>query len=162
MGPRGRRGRFLLEILAGSAALVVVGLLTLVITQLGARSPGPGWVHASSVEELKRDGVVYVPLARAYVVAADGSSILAPYARSPHLGQPIRFCESSGWFEDPIHGSKFDRLGRYAVGPAPRGLARFEVRVVGEEVWVNPTDILTGPPRGEPTEPPSGPFCMFD
>ena len=33
----------------------------------------------------------------------------------------LTYCRSSGWFEDPAHGTKVDRLGHYEFGHAPRG-----------------------------------------
>jgi cytochrome b6-f complex iron-sulfur subunit len=159
MNARAERRRPLLTGIAVVTAIAaVVGTFGLVVTQVGLRSPGPGWVHAASVDDLQRVPVVHVPLARAFVVV-DGSSPIALYARSPHQGKPISYCESSGWFEDRAHGSRFDRLGRYVLGPAPRGLDRLDVEIVGGEVWVNTTHLMLGPPRGEPTDPPFGPFC---
>ena len=158
MTPRWR-GRLLIGIVVVGVALGVVGF-AIVVTP-GATSPGPEWVHAGSVAELERDRVVYVAQARAFIVD-DGSSPLALYAVSPHNGKPITYCESSGSFEDRAHGSSFDRLGRYLLGPAPRGLDRFETRVVDGDIWIDPTTLLIGPPRGEPTAPPAGVFCPTD
>jgi nitrite reductase/ring-hydroxylating ferredoxin subunit len=157
---RGRRGRLSIWVVVAGVALGVIGF-ALVVTQLGSKSPGPGWVHATSVAELQRGRVVFVPQARAFVVAGALSPI-ALYAVSPHNGKPITHCDSSGWFEDRAHGSRFDGLGRYVLGPAPRGLDRFEVRVVDGEIWIDATTFLIGPPRGAPIEPPSGPFCATE
>ena len=151
----GWRRRLLLLVVVGGVALGVVSFA--LVVQGGPTSPGSGWVHAGSVAELEHDAVVYVAQARAFVV--DASAPLALYARSPHKGKPITHCESSGWFVDRSHGSMFDRLGRYVLGPAPRGLDRFEVQVVDGEIWIDSTTLLIGPPRGEPTEERSGPFC---
>ena len=149
----------MIGVVVGGVALGVVGF-ALILMRPGLTSPGPQWVHAGSVAELERDQVVYVEQAHAFVV--DGESPLALYAISPHNGKPITHCQSSGWFEDRAHGSRFDRLGRYVLGPAPRGLDRFEVRVVDGEIWIDPTTLLIGPPRGVPTKPPSGVFCPTD
>jgi len=75
------------------------------------------------------------------------------------MGEPVEYCPSSDWFEDPAHGSKFDRLGRYELGPAPRGLARMRTVVLDGVVWVNPSEVTLGPPRGEHAARPAGPFC---
>jgi hypothetical protein len=157
----GVRRRLLAAVVVGSVALAAAGAIALVVTEVRPTSPGPEWVHAASVDELRRDGIVYVPLAQAYVVA-DDSLPIALYARSTHDRNPITYCDSSGWFEDRAHGSRFDRLGRYVLGPAPRGLDRFEVEIVDGQIWVDPSNVFIGPPCGEPTEPPSGPFCPTD
>jgi Rieske Fe-S protein len=96
---------------------------------------------------------------RAYVVADPPRTPIALQARSPHLGEPVVYCQSSMWFEEPAHGAKFDRLGRYVLGPAPRGLDRLATIVQDGVVWVNPNEITLGPARGEHDSRPGGPFC---
>ena len=102
-----------------------------------------------------------LPDVPAYVVADPPQTPLALLALSPHLGERVNYCLSSTWFEDPVHGDKFDRLGNYMVGPAPRGLDRLATLVQDGVVWVNPNEITLGPPRGSQVafEPPAGPFC---
>jgi hypothetical protein len=102
---------------------------------------------------------VYVAELDAYVVADPPQSPIALLARSPQMGEPVEYCPSSDWFEDPAHGSKFDRLGRYELGPAPRGLDRMASIVADGVVWVDPTEITLGPPREEKAAAPAGPFC---
>ncbi len=123
-------------------------------------SPGAGWVRVGPVEDVRAEGVVSLPDVPAYVVIDPPRTPVTLLARSPHLGERIVFCPSSMWFEDHAHGAKFDRLGNYILGPAPRGLDRLETLVRDGVVWVNPNDVSPGPPlgsRGVPT--PAGPFC---
>jgi hypothetical protein len=63
------------------------------------------------------------------------------------------------WFEDQAHGAKFDRLGRYVLGPAPRGLDRLATLVLDGVVWVNPNEVTLGPLRGSHDVKPAGAFC---
>lgn len=144
-----------------AVAVVALAATTMLLAKLfnESSSPGPSWVRAGSVSEVQRRQVVYVPEARAFVVAASSTSPLALYARSPHLGERVRYCASSGWFEDRAHGAMFDGLGRYILGPAPRGLDRFEVRVIDGDVWVDTANLMLGPPRGSGDPHPSGPLC---
>ena len=124
--------------------------------------PGPGWIRVGSVEQLRADRITFVDSVPAYLVAtADG--MIGLYARSPQLGERVTYCPSSGWFEDSMHGSMFDAVGDYVVGPAPRGLDRLEVRTIGDDVWLNPMDHLLGSPRGTHSahaSPQAGPFCL--
>ena len=123
-------------------------------------SPGPGWVRVGSVQNVRAKGVVLLPEIPAYLVANPPRTPIAFLALSTHLGERIVYCQSSMWFEDPAHGTKFDRLGNYAAGPAPRGLDRVATLVLDGEVWVNPNEITAGAPRGaHPLKPPTGPFC---
>jgi hypothetical protein len=123
-------------------------------------SPGAGWVRVGSVQIVRAKGVVLLPEIPAYLVANPPRTPIAFLALSTHLGERIVYCQSSMWFEDPTHGTKFDRLGNYAAGPAPRGLDRVATLVLDGEVWVNPNEITAGAPRGaHPLNPPTGPFC---
>jgi hypothetical protein len=122
-------------------------------------SPGPGWVRVGTLEQIRTKQVVYVAELHAYVVADPPQSPIALLARSPQMGEPVEYCPSSDWFEDPAHGSKFDRFGRYELGPAPRGLDRMASIVLDGVVWVDPTGITLGSPREEKAAAPAGPFC---
>ena len=55
--------------------------------------------------------------------------IMPLYQRCVHLGCRVPFCASSQWFECPCHGSKYNFAGEYQLGPAPRGMDRFAVKV---------------------------------
>jgi cytochrome b6-f complex iron-sulfur subunit len=93
-------------------------------------------------------------------VTADG--IMPLYQRCVHLGCRVPFCNSSKWFECPCHGSKYNDAGEYQLGPAPRGMDRFKMTVTGDNVVVDTSTVVLGPPRGTDTisEPPQGPFCV--
>ena len=109
-------------------------------------------VDAGKIEDLKNqiiqaDGSVipaFIPEARAYVLPfsestagdsqfTDGSTIadglVAVYQRCVHLGCRVPWCNSSQGFECPCHGSKYNMVGEYYAGPAPRNLDRFVVNV---------------------------------
>jgi len=82
-------------------------------------------------------------------------------ARCTHLGCHVPFCDSSGWFECPCHGSRFDGVGEQRRGPAPRGLDHHPVSVEGGQVVVDTRVVLRGPPPGTDTthRPAAGPHC---
>lgn len=117
-----------------------------------------GWVRVGSTSELAERRVTFIREIPAYVVDRRSGPI-ALLARSPQNGEPVRYCSSSGWFEDHRHGSMFDGLGRYVLGPAPRGLGRFEIHVIDNEVWIDTTELFIGQDRGERSLTPAGPFC---
>lgn len=122
-------------------------------------SPGDGWVRVGSIQDVRSRGVVPVPEVPAYVVVDPPRIPIALLALSTHLGERVVYCRSSGWFEDPSHGTKFDRLGNYELGPAPRGLDRLATLVQDGILWVNPNEVTPGPPRGSHASKPAGPFC---
>lgn len=90
------------------------------------------------------------------------SGFMAMYRKCVHLGCSVPFCASSKWFECPCHGSKYSINGEYRSGPAPRGLDRFRVDIVGGQVIVDTSTIITGPPRGTTTSQPQpeGELCV--
>jgi hypothetical protein len=144
-----------------TAGVVALCVGAAVISVVLDSDPPVGWVRAGSVREVADQRVTFIPEIPAYVVDR-GERPIALFARSPQNGEPVRFCSSSGWFEDLLHGSMFDGLGRYVLGPAPRGLDRFEVHLVDNEVWIDSTNIYVGPPRGNRQLTPAGPFCRSE
>lgn len=149
-------------LLVAVAAVFALGVTTALIVQVfrESDSPGQSWVRAGSVSDIQRQGVLFVPEARAYVLTPTSTGPLALFARSPHLGERVSYCASSGWFEERAHGAMFDGLGRYVLGPAPRGLDRFQAQVIDGDVWIDTANLMLGPPRGTKYDDRSGPFCM--
>jgi cytochrome b6-f complex iron-sulfur subunit len=90
------------------------------------------------------------------------SGLMALYQKCAHLGCRVPFCDQSQWFECPCHGSKYNYAGEWQLGPAPTGLHRFSVTVSGQEVKVDTSKVILGPPRGTNTihQAPEGPFCV--
>ena len=87
--------------------------------------------------------------------------VTALYQKCVHLGCKVPWCGTSQWFECPCHGSKYNRVGEYKAGPAPRGLDRFAVSVEGGTVVVDTGALSLGPPNGTNTtgQEAEGPFC---
>ncbi|HLE39648.1 MAG TPA: Rieske 2Fe-2S domain-containing protein [Acidimicrobiia bacterium] len=105
---------------------------------------------------------VYVRSAQAYLTKIDGA-VVALWQKCPHLGCRVPWCESSGQFECPCHGSAFNRAGEYRSGPSPRGMDRFAVTVSDDGIVEVDTGAVTkGVPAGTPEsidEPPTGESC---
>jgi hypothetical protein len=153
------RRSIVVSLVVGAALGASLTGLAILLFSSSDGSPGPGWVRVGTLDQIWTKQVVYVAELHAYVVTDPPQSPIALLARSPQMGEPVEFCPSSGWFEDPAHGSKFDRLGRYELGPAPRGLERMASIVADGVLRVAPTEITLGPPRGEKAAAPAGPFC---
>ena len=99
------------------------------------------------------------PSSRAKSVAAGG--LMALYQRCVHLGCRVPWCATSQGFECPCHGSKYDGIGEYFGGPAPRNLDRFMVEVINARFIIHTGDILQTPRA--PTRSvayPQGPSCI--
>ncbi len=119
-------------------------------------------------------GYAYVPDGRFYLVPYDGNGTntiykgvteggyMALYQRCVHLGCRVPWCASSQWWECPCHGSKYNQAGEYKEGPAPRGLDRFPITLQGDQVVVDTSKLVTGPPRGTNTtgQELEGPHCI--
>ncbi len=118
---------------------------------------------------------VFIPEARAYIVpapatisaqfegrAVDGGGVMALYQRCVHLGCRVPWCQPSQGFECPCHGSKYNGVGEYFAGPAPRNLDRFVVEVTATGDLIVKTGTIIETPRAvdKSVEYPKGPSCI--
>jgi len=112
-------------------------------------------------ESFPENTATYVPEGRLYVVNAKGD-LLALSQRCPHLGCQVPYCDTSGRFECPCHGSIFDIGGEYIEGPSPRGMDRYPITAKGGTLVVDTGALEAGPDRGAKQyyEPPQGPSCV--
>ncbi len=126
----------------------------------GASTTGP--LELGNPADFAPGTATHIRAGRLWVSNADGH-FFALSQRCPHLGCGVPFCESSGRFECPCHGSVFDIAGEWIAGPAPRGMDRYELSVGDNGNLV--ADLSTrvdGPGHGANTflTPPSGPSCQ--
>lgn len=137
-------------LLAAIAATTAVGLIFALPTN--PARPVEGWVKLGSLEELRVGQPVSVREDGIYLVRLESGGVLALLRRSPHLGCTIVwrpdmvFAGQKGWFRDPCSGSNFTLTGERVTGPAPRGMDRYAVSVRGDQVFVDITTALCGPP----------------
>jgi cytochrome b6-f complex iron-sulfur subunit len=118
---------------------------------------------------------VFIPEARAYIVPApsalsaqyeganvDAEGLMALYQRCVHLGCRVPWCQPSQGFECPCHGSKYNGIGEYFDGPAPRNLDRFEIEVnLAGDLIVKTGSIYQSPRAPESSvKYPQGPSCI--
>jgi cytochrome b6-f complex iron-sulfur subunit len=117
---------------------------------------------------------VFIPEARAYLVPApdslseqfEGASVasdglMALYMRCVHLGCRVPWCAPSQGFECPCHGSRYNAIGEYFGGPAPRNLDRFVVENRGGNFVIRTGSIIETPRAPElSTQYPQGPSCI--
>jgi hypothetical protein len=107
---------------------------------------------------LRAQDVIYRQDLRLFVVWAAPRPVALRDDGQHVPGDRVLFCESAGWFVGP-HGEQFDRLGRYADGPASSDLDRVALRVRDGLVQVRPEQIIRTPSRSGPSHQPDGPFC---
>lgn len=150
---------------AGGAALgVIAGWTAWDLLQPLPTSGFGGLVRAIGPDSVPDAGVVEVPAARSYLTRVNGE-VVAIFEKCTHLGCRVPYCESSGQFECPCHGSVFNRAGDYVAGPAPRGMDMFPTEV-GEDglLYINTGEKIDGPEPGSfrIDEPPTGPSCATE
>jgi cytochrome b6-f complex iron-sulfur subunit len=139
-------------------------------------------VDAGPVSDLQRMLVapngsivpVFVPEARAYVVPAPttlsdqfagapvaAANLMALFQRCVHLGCRVPWCATAVGFECPCHGSKYNSIGEYFAGPAPRNLDRFVVEVVNNRFIIKTGSIIeTSRAATLSVAYPQGPSCI--
>lgn len=117
---------------------------------------------------------LFVPEARAYVVPAPSeeseqfagkdvqvANLMALFQRCVHLGCRVPWCGPSQGFECPCHGSKYNSIGQYFAGPAPRNLDRFVVENRNNRFIIRTGQILQTPRAPSLTvNYPQGPSCI--
>ena len=117
---------------------------------------------------------VFIPEARAYLVPApdelseqfEGQNVatdglMALYMRCVHLGCRVPWCAPSQGFECPCHGSRYNAVGEYFGGPAPRNLDRFVVENRGGNLVIRTGSIIETPRAPELSiQYPQGPSCI--
>ncbi len=123
-----------------------------------------GVVDAGSVADYMQEGTVRYFLNGRFYVTQHQGGLRALYQKCPHLGCRVPFCDRSGQFECPCHGSIYNVIGEYLAGPAPRGMDRFPVAIKGDRVLVDTSSVVTGPDKGVLTGPqqPTGPSCVSE
>ena len=125
-----------------------------------AASGAGGKLHIGAAADYKDGTATFVREGRLWLVQAQGT-FLALSQKCPHLGCRVPYCESSGRFECPCHGSVYDIGGEWIQGPSPRGMDRFPLSLDGEVLVVDTTKRIDGPDHGAKTflKPPLGPAC---
>jgi cytochrome b6-f complex iron-sulfur subunit len=117
---------------------------------------------------------LFIPEAKAYLVPApptlsaefEGKSVeagglMALFQRCVHLGCRVPWCATSQGFECPCHGSKYNAIGEYFGGPAPRNLDRFVVELVDDRFIIKTGTIIQTPRAPALSlEYPQGPSCI--
>jgi cytochrome b6-f complex iron-sulfur subunit len=90
------------------------------------------------------------------------AGLVVLYQRCTHLGCRVPWCASSQWFECPCHDAKFDRVGEYRQGPAPRGMDLFAASIERGRLVIDTSSIFPGVAVGTNTthQATSGPFCV--
>jgi len=118
---------------------------------------GRFYINSYPVDAVPKAKKVY----SAGIVEGMQSGVVALYQKCVHLGCRVPWCKSSQWFECPCHGSKYNRVGEKKGGPAPRGLDRFAVSVVGGQIIVDTKQVVLGPVIGTDTtgQDQEGPHC---
>jgi len=145
----------------GAALVVEAGWTSYDILNPQSSGAFGGVVAAGPASEYREGTVKYFQDGRFYVTASS-NELVALYQKCPHLGCRVPFCDSSGRFECPCHGSKYNLRGEYIEGPAPHGMDRFPLRIHGGQVFVDTATPVTGPARGVSTvsNVPKGPSCV--
>ncbi len=119
-----------------------------------------GKITVGSAGGFQQGTATYFGQGRFWVVNANGH-LFALSQKCPHLGCRVPFCDSSGRFECPCHGSVFDIGGEWIKGPSPRGMDQFEISLDGDNVVVDSSKRITGADHGAKAfySDPKGPPC---
>lgn len=181
------RRQFLNRAMAGTffSVLGVFGLASLGFLWPRVKGGFGADIDAGDVDEIRTavfnsDGTItplFWPEAKAWIVPIDDSQktgsqfdenqtanggLMAIWQKCVHLGCRVPWCETSQGFECPCHGSKYNLLGEYESGPAPRNLDRFVVEVSENNRLIVKTSqvIPTERAQAKNASYPLGPSCI--
>ena len=128
-----------------------------------ASSAAGGTINLGSASNYAAESATYISEGRLFV-ANTGTELYALSQKCPHLGCRVPFCDSSGRFECPCHGSKYDLGGEWIEGPAPRGMDRFLLTVdtATGTLVADTSKVISGPSHGANRylKPAKGPSCI--
>lgn len=112
-------------------------------------------------EGFAEGSATYVAAGHLWMTRSHGE-LFALTQTCPHLGCRLPYCEGSGRFECPCHGSQFNLAGEWISGPSPRGIDRFATRIEEGRVVVDTRTVIPGPPLGaaEHAREALGPACV--
>lgn len=146
--------------LGGAMLAVAAGWTTFEALRPLAGSGSGGKIALGSPDNFPVGTAEYFGEGRLWLANADGQ-YFALSQRCPHLGCGVPFCESSGRFECPCHGSVFDIGGEWISGPSPRGMDRYALAVEEGVLVADTSALVNGPDPGaeEFLTPPTGPSC---
>ena len=158
-------GLLSLEFVGGSLAMLWpglgdgLGIEHRVGTLAQLRGQFPRWERGVPAEfRPAKAFLVNVPAAKAMALGQKAAApnpsadeILALWRKCPHLGCMIpAACEERGRFQCYCHQSTYNIVGeKLELGPAPRGMDRFPVRIADDGTLIVDTrEIVEGPPKG--------------
>lgn len=149
--------------LGGSLLAVAAGWTVFESLRPLASGASGGTLALGKASNYAPETATYVPEGRLFV-ANTGTRLFALSQKCPHLGCRVPFCESSGRFECPCHGSKYDIGGEWIEGPAPRGMDRYPLSVDNATgtLVADTSKLIIGPSRGADLylKPAKGPSCV--
>lgn len=123
-----------------------------------------GKIRTLIPDAITEGAVVEVPAARAYLTRVNGE-LYAFSEKCTHLGCRVPYCDSSGQFECPCHGTNYSRGGDLVAGPAPRGMDRYPTEIGSDGlVYIDTGAKQDGPAPGSKLvdEPARGPACAAE
>lgn len=143
--------------------LAAAGWTSYVALKPLASGSGGGVLPLLPPDMYPEGSATFVRQGRLFITRA-GGTLHAISQKCPHLGCAVPFCESSGQFECPCHGSVFNAAGEWISGPSPRGMDHHPLQIADGRVLVNTAIVEEGPPLGTRTidTPARGPRCTVE
>jgi menaquinol-cytochrome c reductase iron-sulfur subunit len=138
----------------GAATTAAIPLVGFLLTPLRRAAP-PVWRPVGSVDDFIVGDTVKInfldaaPLpwagfasqSAAWLRRTDDQEFTAFSGYCTHVGCPVRWLPEARLFMCPCHGGVFYHDGAVAAGPPPVGLARYPVRVRGDQVEIQSSPI---------------------
>jgi len=131
----------------GGLLVVAAGWTSFEALKPLANVDGGGLLPLLPADAYPEGSATFVREGRFFVTRAK-DELFAVSQKCPHLGCAVPFCEASGRFECPCHGSVYNLGGEWVSGPAPRGMDKHPLQIVDGRVVVNTAVLEQGAPLG--------------
>ncbi len=152
------------RLVTGIAVLAVGLVIGVVFYRINAAGEAlPESVTQYSMSDLvnSEHGVLYDSDRGVFVVLIDDGIVVLTENAKHVADDVVRYCPSSGMFEGPYHGERFDRHGRYFAGPASSDMDSISsLSVEGDRITVDFIRIDYAALRSPKSDPPLGASCM--
>lgn len=149
-GNKINRRRFFSLVGNSATGLVAIGALGVSFDYLlpNVVKEIPKQFKVGPINNIQPDTVIYEPEHRVFIVRNSAGAFYAISSVCTHLGCTVKWTGNNNSGDDdeaiacPCHGSKFNKKGEVMEGPAPVALQKYRVRLSGDKLLVDTSEIV--------------------
>lgn len=102
----------------------------------GSKKAADGYTDVGTVADLKKNGSLQTKTVAVIADPANPKKVLAVNPKCTHEGCDVKWSAGEKKYECPCHGADFAADGKVLKGPAPKALATYPAKIVGDRILV--------------------------